>query len=162
MSAYSTGYTVPYTGNQQLWRHRQIIAKEKKIMKHHEQTTNVRCNIKPPLHDARPEQLAQARSVYGVRLRPIPTPLRVYDRIMKLQPDWDPKVTKDEYRNLHQFKNNARLDEDNREIPVMSNCEPGHRLHSPPESFKREHARVMVYHNSVWGTNGVNLGVRKM
>ena len=48
--------------------------KEQSIMRMHELTTNVRLNLKPPLHDVTPEQLAMSRSVYGVRLRPLVRP----------------------------------------------------------------------------------------
>jgi hypothetical protein len=45
--------------------------------------------------------------------------------------------------------------EDNREIPVMVNCEYGHRLRAPPELFKRDHCRAMAFHQSIYRNNGI-------
>lgn len=158
MAVMTTGYSVPYTSNQWLQLSREVIAKEKAIMKMHLLTTNVRNKIKPPLHDATPDQLAMARSIYGVRLRPIPKQMRIYDRINRLPPDWDQRVKKDSQRYTTQYQIQARLDDENRVIPVLTNCEFGHRWWARPEPFKRDKARVMEFHNSNYRSNGVNLG----
>lgn len=46
--------------------------KEKAAVRFHEKVTNKALNIKPPLADVSLEDLAKARSVYGVR-RPLTT-----------------------------------------------------------------------------------------
>ncbi|KAL8569206.1 hypothetical protein ACOMHN_051886 [Nucella lapillus] len=153
-SNYSTGYLVPYTSNQALLRHKEQVMKEKYLTK----MAVERMHLKPPLYDASPERLAMARSVYGVRLRPRPPDIRMYDRINKLPPDWDPKAKHDAYRLQQHYMVNARVDEDNRAIPIMTNSEMGHRLNACPETFRRDHARVMVFHHSLYRNNGINMG----
>ncbi|KAK7446249.1 hypothetical protein BaRGS_00040278 [Batillaria attramentaria] len=84
-----------------------------------------------------------------------PPPIRVYDRVHSTDPSWAEKVKKDDYKNLVLYKNNARMDEDNREIPILANSEYGHRLRALPEKFKRANVRIAIYNASTYRKNGI-------
>lgn len=161
MQPVTTGYVTKghYTESQLLNYYRQRVQKEKAAVRFHEKVTNKALNIKPPLADVSLEDLAKARSVYGVR-RPLTTspPIRLYDHFHLVDHSWDQKVAKEALRNLTKYKISAREEEHYRDVPVLSNSVYGHRLHKPVEELRRHHVRIAHLRSNVFRRSGIEFG----
>nr|KAG5713113.1 hypothetical protein BaRGS_021907 [Batillaria attramentaria] len=97
-----------------------------------------------PLKGVTEKEIADAETYYGKRLYQLPPKLRVFDRVRNAiaDPYYDKWYRKDCHGYAKVFGNNARREDEFRDIPILANNEYGHRIHKPLEEVDKKHVQV--------------------